>query len=115
MKKILITLLTLLLLVSLVYGATVYKSISVTEEAKAKIVTYSKVFKISQRDTASKMILEWEPLVSPFKGFPYKAEYVDQTCWMNEIEYASFLEAREKIAQGITVYEVVDGDRCIDK
>lgn len=47
-------------LTNIAYSATVYKSISVSEAAKTRVVQQSKVFKITQRDTASRMLLEWE-------------------------------------------------------
>ncbi len=41
-------------------AATVYRSIQVSDEAKNKVVDYSKVLKLSQRDTASKMIMSYD-------------------------------------------------------
>lgn len=60
MKKT-ITTLAILAIATGAYGATTYRSISITPEAKLKVVAMAKELKITQRDTASKMILEWQP------------------------------------------------------
>lgn len=36
-----------------------YKSIQISSEAKNKVIEYSKMYKMSQRDTASKIILDY--------------------------------------------------------
>lgn len=57
--KYITTILALALLTTGAYGATTYKSISITPEAKAKVVNVAKELKMSQRDTTSLMIMEW--------------------------------------------------------
>lgn len=47
-----------------------YLSVQVSDSAKARVVTVSKELKLSQRDTASKMILEWRPIVTPPTPIP---------------------------------------------
>ncbi len=44
---------------TLLATAIVYKSISISEAAKARVVAQATTWKMSQRDTASKMILDY--------------------------------------------------------
>lgn len=117
MKK---TIATLLLGTGVLLGATTtnvikYRSIQVSDEAKVKVGELSKILKLSQRDTASLMIKEWGLDTKPFKDYTYKGDYKEMVCWLNKAEYDQYLDSRRKIAQGISVYEVVEGDRCINK
>lgn len=92
-----------------------YKSIQISEEAKEKVIQLSKTLKMSQRDTASKVILDWGLNEPPFKGYTFKTEQKEIICWSDKEGFEQYLENKEKIAQGFTVYEVIEGDRCIKK
>lgn len=54
--------------------AVTYKSIQVSTEAKNKVIEYSKIYKLSQKDTASQIILAFST-TTPFVN--YRAGYED--------------------------------------
>ena len=54
-------------------------------------------------------------LGSPYPNYPYKADYSWGYCWTNEKEWLSYKDSQAKIKAGVTVYEVIEMDRCVKK
>jgi hypothetical protein len=55
-----------------------YKSLQVSSTAKERVVALSKVLKLTQRDTASKLISEWRD-IPPFVGYLLPNNYNQMT------------------------------------
>lgn len=91
---------------------TVYKSLKVSEEAHNRVKHYAALFDMTYQDTASLMILGYTD--SPFPDYPIRVRYSDMDCYVNEEGFKQYQKNQEDIKQGITVYEVIAGERCFN-